>query len=47
MEKALHILDPCVPLTNLKFQKLHEKDFIKASEKENHNIGFEHEKRRS
>ena len=45
MDKALYILDPYVPLTNLKFQKSHEKDFIKASEKENHNIGFEHEKR--
>ena len=24
MDKALYILDPYVPLTNLKFQKLHE-----------------------
>ena len=41
----MYILDPYVPLTNLTFQKSSEKDFIKASEKENHNIGFEHEKR--
>ena len=45
IDKALYILDPYVPLTNLKFPKSHEKDFIKASEKENYNIGFEHEKR--
>ena len=44
IHKALYILDPYVPLTHLKFKKLHEKEFIKASEKKS-NIGFEHEKR--